>query len=272
RVALKRNSGVRLEEFKNRLRENLTKMRRQQAPAMQDVKLQFEAGDIVEQVMSFGSPTPVQVAVNGPNLAENRAYAEKVRQQLAQIPSLRDLQYEQSLDYPTIEVNVDRQLAGLSGVTAEDVGRALSPATLSSRFTTPLFWRDPKSGNGFQVQVEIPQAKMNSISQVEQIPVKAGDGTQILVQDVAQVRPGTMPGQIDRYNMTRVVSLTANVEGEDLGNVAKHIDAALKASGDPPRGAVVEVRGQVFPMRRMFGGLAGGKVYEGLTGGLIMAV
>src|SRR5712691_9268750 len=121
RVALKRDSAIRLEEFKNRLREKLPKMQRKKAPAMQEVKLQFEAGDIVEQVMSFGSPTPVQVAVNGPNLAENRAYAEKVRQQLAQIPTLRDLQYEQSLDYPTIEVNVDRELAGLSGVTAEEV-------------------------------------------------------------------------------------------------------------------------------------------------------
>jgi multidrug efflux pump subunit AcrB len=303
RVALKRNSGIRLEEFKNRLREKLPRMQRQQAPAMQDVKLQFEAGDIVEQVMSFGSPTPVQVTVNGPNLQENRAYAERVRQQLAKIPTLRDLQYEQSLDYPTIEVKVDRELAGLSNVTAEEVGRALAPATLSSRFTTPLFWRDPKSGNGYQVQVEIPQSKMNSISQVEQIPVKAADGTQILVQDVAQVRPGTTPGQVDRYNMKRMVSLTANIEGEDLGNVAKHIDAALSAVNKslwtaytspegqpgwkheitkevlyqkelpgPPKRLSIEVRGQVFPMRQMFGGLVGGKVYEGLTGGLILAV
>jgi multidrug efflux pump subunit AcrB len=69
-----------------------------------------------------------------------------------------------------------------------------------------------------------------------------------------------------------MVSLTANVEGEDLGNVAQRVDAALKAAGDPPRGALVEVRGQVFPMRQMFGALAGGRVFEGLTGGLIMAV
>src|SRR5260370_10066547 len=134
---------------------------------MEDVKLQFEAGDIVEQVMSFGSPTPVQVTVTGPNLQENRAYAEKVRQQLDQIPSLRDLQYEQSLEYPTIEVNVGRALAGLSGVTAEEVGRALAPATLSSRFTTPLSCRHPTSGVGYQVQLEVPQSRMNSISQRE---------------------------------------------------------------------------------------------------------
>src|SRR6516162_7786125 len=232
RVALKRDSGIRLEEFKNRLREKLPKMRRQQAPAMQDAKLQFEAGDIVEQVMSFGSPTPVQVTVNGTNLQENRAYAERIRQELGKMPALRDLQYEQSLDYPTIEVNVDRELAGLSGVTAEEVGRALAPATLSSRFTTPLFWRDPRTGVGYQVQVEVPQSRMNSLSQVEQIPVKATANGQLLVQDVAQVRPGTMPGEVDRYNMKRMVSLTANVEGEDLGNVARRIDQAVQAVGE----------------------------------------
>jgi multidrug efflux pump subunit AcrB len=307
RVALKRGSGIRLEEFKNRLRERLPEMKRQQAPAMKDVKLQFEAGDIVEQVMSFGSPTPVQVTVKGPKLADNRAYAEKLRQQLAQIPSLRDLQYEQSLDYPTIEVNVDRALAGLSGVTAEEVGRAVAPATLSSRFTTPLYWRDPKSGVGYQVQVEVPQSRMNSISQVEQIPIKSTADGQLLVQDVARVRPGTMPGEVDRYNMKRMVSLTANVEGEDLGNVARRIDRALQAvnrglwapqqgpngepgwkneitgnAGDiryqkdrpsePPTGMIVDVRGQIFPMRQMFGGLAGGPIGEGLTGGLVLAV
>src|SRR5260370_39724292 len=142
---------------------------------MEDVKLQFEAGDIVEQVMSFGSPTPVQVTVTGPNLQENRAYAEKVRQQLREIPTLRDLQYEQSLDYPTIEENVDRALAGLSGVTAEEVGRAHAPATLSSRFTTPLFWRDPKSGVGYQVQLEVRQSGMNSISQGQKVRSRPAD-------------------------------------------------------------------------------------------------
>jgi multidrug efflux pump subunit AcrB len=272
RVALNRDSGIRLEEFKNKLRDSLPKMQRTQFPAMKDVELQFESGDIVEQVMSFGSPTPVQVAIHGSNMADNRAYAEKVREHLSQIHSLNDLQYEQSLDYPTIEVNVDRMLAGLSGVTAEDVGRSLAPATLSSRFTTPLYWRDPKSGIGYQVQVEVPQSKMNSIREIEQVSVKSNGGSDILVQDVSQVRPGVMPGQVDRFNMRRMVSLTANVEGEDLGRVAKRIDQAIAAAGSPPKETIVETRGQVVPMRQMFGALAGGRVFEGLTGGLLMAV
>jgi multidrug efflux pump subunit AcrB len=276
RVALNRDSGLRVEEFKNRLREALPRLTpkgdRPHAPSMSGVKFQFEAGDIVEEVMSFGSPTPVEVTVNGPKLADNVAYAKKIWDQLSRIPSLRDLQYAQSLAYPTVEVNVDRARAGLSGVTAGDVGRALAPATLSSRFTTPLFWRDPKSGIGYQVQVEVQQSRMGSVREVEQMPVRTADGSHLRVEDVARVRRGTMPGQVDRYNMKRVVSLTANVVGEDLGRVAKRVDAALAAAGEPPEGAIVEVRGQVVPMRQMFGGLAGGRPLEGLTGGLMLAV
>ncbi len=272
RVALNRNSGIAIEDFKNRLREQLPKMKRNRAPAMDSVLLQFEAGDIVEQVMSFGSPTPIEVTVNGPKLADCVAYAAKVREQLATIPSLRDLQYGQSLAYPTVEVQVDRARAGLSGVSAEDVGRALAPATLSSRFTTPLYWRDPKTGVGYQVQVEVQQSQMTSIHDVEQMPVKMVNGTPLRVEDVARVRRGSMPGEIDRYNMKRMVSLTANVVGEDLGRVAGHIDEALAAAGKPPAATFVAVRGQVAPMRQMFGGLAGGGIFQGLTGGLMLAV
>ncbi len=272
RVALKRESGLRIDDFKNQLRAQLPKLKRQGYPSMEHVKLQFEAGDIVEEVMSFGAPTPIEVSINGPNLANNIAYAAKVREQLARIESLRDLQYGQSLAYPTVAVQVDRTRAGLSGVTAEQVGRSLAPATLSSRFTTPLFWRDPESGIGYQVQVEVPQAQMTSIRDVEQMPIKTVNGNTLRVEDVASVRRGTMPGEIDRYNMRRVVSLTANIVGEDLGTVARRIDEALQAAGEVPRGLIVEIRGQVVPMRRMFGALAGGRVFEGLTGGLILAV
>jgi multidrug efflux pump subunit AcrB len=291
RVALKRDSGIDIEDFKNQLREELPKMKRKRAPAMKDAQLLFEAGDLVEEVMSFGSPAPIEVTVTGKNLAANVAFARKVREQLAKIPALRDLQYGQALAYPTVEVIVDRERAGLSGVTAEQVGRALAPATLSSRFTTPLFWRDPKTGVGYQVQVEIPQAQMTSITDIEQMPVRVANGAVLRVEDVARVQRGTMPGQIDRYNMNRQVSLTANIVGEDLGTVARQIDEALKATGDPPLGVNVEVLGQVRPMRQMFGGLAGGarlpsgtpwdnwgdwlrfagEFFTGLTAGLLLA-
>jgi multidrug efflux pump subunit AcrB len=104
------------------------------------------------------------------------------------------------------------------------------------------------------------------------VPVRVVNGTVVRVEDVARVRRGTMPGQIDRYNMKRMVSLTGNIVGADLGEVARQLDEALKAAGEPPHGVTVEVLGQVRPLRQMFGALAGGEVFGGLTGGLILAV
>ena len=117
RVALKEGAGVPVEGLKARLRDVLS-------AEMPGVRFSFEPADIVSEVMSFGSPTPIEVAVTGPNLAEDREYAETLRRELARVPALRDLQYGQSLDYPTVNVELDRERAGLSGVSVAEVARA----------------------------------------------------------------------------------------------------------------------------------------------------
>src|SRR5262249_49311798 len=254
-------SGVRIEEFKERLRTRLPEVARQRPPAMKDVRLSFEAGDIVAQVMSFGSPTPVEGAVSGPKMDDKPAYAQKGFAELKKIPSLRDLQIAQSLDYPALVVELDRELLGRSGATVSDVAASLPPVTLSSRFISRNFWRDPKSGLGYQVQVQLAAERINSAEDVRVIPIsKPHNGGKLLLRDVAHVGEGTMPGQVDRYNMMRLISMTANGEGEDLGRVAGRIESALKAAGKAPTGVQVEVRGQVVPMREMFTGLAAGLV------------
>lgn len=246
------------EELKERLRNRLAK-------EMPKVRFSFEPSDIVNEVMSFGSATPVEIAVSGSNFADNRAYAEKIRLELAKIPTLRDLQVGQSLDYPTLQVNVDREKAGLSGLTPVDVSRALVTATSSSRFVMPNYWADPKSGIAYQVQVEIPRPVVRNPNGIEtvgsaedlgRIPLKRTEDGQVLIRDVASIEPGTMPGQFDRYNMRRQVTLTANISGTDLGTVSGQVREALKRAGSPPAGVLVETRGQIPPMQEMQTGLS----------------
>ena len=283
RVALKRGV-VRVEALKRKLRDQLPAHLQEWVTRkwiaegesvgwvqrrVQDLRLSFEPADIVNEVMSFGSPTPVEVVVSGPKMADNRVYADKVYKSLAGVRSLRDLQYGQALDYPTVDVTIDREKAAVTGVTSEEVARSLVAATSSSRFVVPNYWRDPGSGVGYQVQVEIPQALMRSATDVETVPVKTNSSsTPLLLRDVALVKEGTMPGALDRYNMRRLVSMTANIEGEDLGRVAGHIRealAAVKESLTPQaqehfKAVAVDVRGQVTPMQEMFRGLAFGLV------------
>jgi multidrug efflux pump subunit AcrB len=252
RVAMRPGAKIDIEGLKERLRTEL-------AAELPGVRLSFEPADIVSEVMSFGSPTPVDVAVTGPSLADDRAFAGKLRGELAAVPALRDLQYGQSLDYPTVNIEVDRERAGLAGVTADDVARSVVAATSSSRFVVPNYWPDPKSGIGYQVQVEIPYQAMDSLEQIETVPIaKPGSDRQLLLRDVAEVRPGTMPGEFDRYNMKRTVSLTANIAGADLGRVAGQVERAIGRAGAPPKGATVDIRGQIRPMEEILRGLGFG--------------
>ncbi len=201
RVALKHDSGQRIDDLKRRLREALPERLgawlRQRlrtigvaedriAERVADLRFSFEPADIVNEVMSFGSPTPIAVSIDGPDIAASRRHAEKVREQLARIESLRDLQYVQSLNYPTVEVAVDRQRAGKSKVTTDEVARAMVAYTSSSRFVMPNYWVDPASGTGYQVQVEVPPVQMDSLKEVELVTVKKTPGGHISLRDVAR--------------------------------------------------------------------------------------
>jgi multidrug efflux pump subunit AcrB len=256
------DAHIDVEQVKERLRARFGR-------ELPDLRCSFEPADIVNEVMSFGSPTPVEISISGPNFAESRQFAQKIHDELAGLPFLRDLQFGQSLDYPTIEVNVDREKAGFVGLTPADVSRSIVTATSSSRFVVPNYWADPKSGIAYQVQVEIPRPvvrsadgidTINSADDLGQIPLKRNGSGQVLVRDIAEIRSGTMPGQYDRYNMKRQVTLTANRSGVDLGTLTREVTAAVERAGQPPKGAKVEIRGQIPPMNEMTSGLSVGLI------------
>jgi multidrug efflux pump subunit AcrB len=213
----------------------------------------FEPGDMVSEVMSFGSPTPVEIVVASPNLADARAHALRIKAGMQKIPFLRDVQFQQELEYPTIPVEIDRERAGLSGMTAQQVADAVVVTTSSSRYVARNYWRDPKTGIDYQVEVVVPTPRMNSPEQVETVPLAIVDPElNLMVRDVAKVGKGVMPGEYDRSTMQRYLSITANVEGEDLGRAARQIEQAIADAGQPPKGVRVETRGQVAPMGQMF--------------------
>jgi len=232
------------------------------ASELPDVRVSFEPSDIVSRVMSFGSPTPIEVAVSGPSLAVNKEFADKIYTKLNGIPALRDVHFVQSLDFPTVDVNVNRERAGLLGVKVGDVTRSLVAATTSSRFTVPNYWADPGSGVSYQLQVQIPQAQTKSLDDVKNVPVTSSGGKNILLRNVASVTPGSAVGQYDRYNMARVVSITANIHGASLGEMAAQIAAIADISDKTkwPAKTTVAVRGQTVPLQQLLDGFRSGLV------------
>jgi multidrug efflux pump subunit AcrB len=250
-VALKPSATLRGPELKEKLRAEFAKN-------LKDTKVSFEAGDIVSEVFSFGSPTPIEVATQGPAMPANLEHAAKVLREISKIPELRDIQYAQPLDYPTLNVRIDRERAGQFGVTMLEVARSLVAATSSSRFIDPNYWRYPNSGNAFQIQVEIPQHRMSSAADVADIPVMTNREPRPSIGDLATIERGRTFGLVERYNMQRVVSLTANIHGKPLGDVMPAIEAAIKRAGTPPRGVTVNLRGQIPPLNETLGGLETG--------------
>jgi multidrug efflux pump subunit AcrB len=269
RVAFREGAGVQTELLKRRLRARF-------AEEFPQLRFSFEPSDIVSEVMSFGAAAPVEAAVRGGSLAENRDYALRLQAELQREPTLRDVQIVQSLEYPTVEVKIDRERAGLAGATADQISRSVLAATSSSRFVVPSYWPDPKSGIGYQVQVEIPQPALKSAADLGAIPVLKNESGAVLLRDVAELSTGKMPGEFDRYNMKRELSLTANIDGSDLGAAAARVEAAVRrvqqqddalkdeaerAGAQPKPGRITcELRGQIPPLKQMVSGLGAGLV------------
>ncbi|MBM3792987.1 MAG: efflux RND transporter permease subunit [Acidobacteria bacterium] len=251
RFALKDSVMLRGDAMKEKLRAALT-------CALPDVRIAFEEADIVGQVLSFGSPSKIEVAVQAPQIALARDHAIKVHRELTEIRELRDLQQVQALDYPSLDIKIDRDRAGQFGLTTSNVARSVMAATSSSRFVDANYWRDPVSGNGFQIQVEIPQHRTQSIDDLRELPVMNSGAARPLLGDVAEIKTGTTFGQVERYNMQRVVSYTADVVGVPLGAIAPRIRAAVAKAGEPPRGVTVALRGQIPLLEETLAGLERG--------------
>ncbi|HEV2423601.1 MAG TPA: efflux RND transporter permease subunit [Terriglobia bacterium] len=254
-VQLKKNSGIHVGALEERLRQALDR-------DLPDCAFTFEAADIVSQILDFGSPTPIEVGINGVHLSADHAYAEKLRAEMRLIAHLRDFHYGQPLEYPSLNVDIDRVRAGQLGLTVRQVAQSLETATWSSRFVSRNFWQDPNTGIGYQVQVEVPQAQMKSIDDIASIPlVDGGASNHPNLGDVAHLSYGSVAGEYDRYDMQRRLTLTANVEGEDLGRAADEVDAAIRRAGPPPRGVTVQVLGQIEPLRETLRSLALGVAF-----------
>jgi len=152
-----------------------------------------------------------------------------------------------------------------------DVVRSVVPATSSSRFTEPNYWRDPDSGNAFQIQVQLPQYRMQGIEELGDVPVMQNGRPEPRLTDIASLQPGSMPGVIERYNGQRVISLTANVHELTLGQAAQQLKATLAQLGAPPRGVSITLRGQIPTLEQTLSGLRTGLLLAVLVIFLLLA-
>ena len=229
-----------------RLEESLRQKLSERFPT---VRFSFEPGDIVSQVLNFGSATPLQVNITGTSLPDTRAVAERLMTKLRTLPMLRDVQIPLALDYPSLDVNIDRERAGQLGTTVDRIGRSLVVATSSSALIAPNFWVNPANGVPYRIALRVPENQVASPEDVRALPVMPDASSTTTVGDVATVREGKTLGEIDHYNSQRTIPVVANLAGRDLGGAAKAVEHAVADLGPLPRGVTITLRGQAEQMR-----------------------
>lgn len=249
-VSLSEHYDVNIDELKENLRARIGKV-------LPNIKLSFEPIELVDKIMSQGAATPIEVNVAAKDIREAERFARSIMKNMQGIDFLRDVQIAQPMAYPILKIDMDRERVGQMGVTPAQVARSLVAATSSSRFTDKNLWLDNTKGLAYQVQVQIPEYEMSSVDDVRNIPLQSGSLHPTLT-DVASISEETGPGQYDRSGPNRLVTITANLHQIDLGRAGRAVEKAIADAGAPPRGMVIDFKGQVRLLRETLTSLQGG--------------
>jgi multidrug efflux pump subunit AcrB len=255
-VQLKEERGKPTGDYISELREKLP----QQFPGVQFF---FQPADIVTQILNFGTPAPIDVAIMGNDQRANFVVGQKLASEIRHIPGAVDVHVQQAFDGPTLRMDVDRTRAQSVGLQAKDVAQNLLVSLSSSFQTSPAFWLDPKNGVSYSVAVQTPQYRMDTFQDLQNTPINGsttGAPAQILGNLVA-TSTTARPAVVSHYNVQPMINVYAAVSGSDLGAVSDEVLKRVKdITPQLPRGSHIVVRGQVQTMKSSFTGLGFGLV------------
>jgi multidrug efflux pump subunit AcrB len=227
------------------------------------VTFYFLPSDIVTQILNFGLPSPIDVQLEGSDIAANRKVANTILAQLQQVPGLVDLRIQQPDDNPVLTVTVDRTKAEQGGYTIRDVGGSLLNILSGSSQLTPMFFLNYQNGVNYNMVAQTPQYAISSLSSLENIPISSATAKQPeILADVSNITRGTEMPIISHYGIRRVLDIYGNIQGRDLGAVGKQIDKIVAVNEKSlPRGSFIRVRGQVETMKSSYIGLLSGLAF-----------
>ncbi|HYY31426.1 MAG TPA: efflux RND transporter permease subunit [Chthoniobacterales bacterium] len=221
------------------------------------VTFYFLPADIVTQILNFGLPAPIDVQIEGNDVVASEQIAEKIMAEMRQVPGLTDLRIQQPLDYPTLDVAVDRVKASQAGFTEQNVAASVLNALSGSFQITPMFFVNWKNGVDYNLVVQTPQYRFQSMNDLVNIPLNASNGTNLeILGDVASVKRGQEMGLITHYNIRRVIDIYGAPQDRDLGAVSQDVEKIVHANQKLlPRGTFISLRGQVQTMRSSYLGI-----------------
>ncbi len=244
-VSLKEDHRAGSYEYMQRVRQRL-------AAEMPEITAYFQSGGLVDAVLGLGMPAPIDVQVSGSNLAASYNMAQGLASRIRKISGVADTYIPQDIDYPALQLDVDRVRAQQLGLTQKEVVGNIITALTSNAMIAPSFWIDPKTGNDYMLTVQYPETQIRSFDDLRAIPVRGkGILESTRLDAVSNIRQIKSPTEVDHYELRRVIDIYVQPLGEDLGRIASAIDR-LTANTKMPSGVTVTLRGLVQGMRQSF--------------------
>ena len=234
--------------------EYMERLRRKLANDMPQLSAYFQAGGLVDSVVNQGLPAPLDIQVSDNDLSEGYNLARKIALQLKGSKRVSDVLIPQDIDYPGLELNIDRQQASLLGLSPKNVVDNVITALTSNGMIAPSYWIDPKSGNNYMLTVQYSNEKVGSMtmSDFRNIPLRAAKSAAYTpLQSVASIEHINTPTEVDHYQIRRVIDVFVMPKSEDLSRVNGEVEEMLKGL-ELPKNARVRVQGAVVGMNQSF--------------------
>jgi multidrug efflux pump subunit AcrB len=221
----------------------------------------FLPADMVSQILNFGVPAPIDLQIVGSDVQANRKYGNGLLARIRRIPGIADARIQQAFQQPTLNVNVDRSLAGLVGLSEKDAATAMQTTLSGSSQTSPTYWLNPKTGVSYPVSIQTPTDTLGTINGLKNIPVTSSGANTQLLGGLASIERTASNAVVSHYNVRPVIDIFATPQGRDLGGIAAEIRKLMEETAhEVPNGAGVALRGQVTTMtsayQQLFVGLA----------------
>jgi multidrug efflux pump subunit AcrB len=244
-VSLKEGHKVGSYEYMRRVREKLSE-------DVPELSTYFQAGGLVDSVVNMGLPAPIDIQVSGNDMHAAYKTASTLAQKIRGLNGVSDVLIPQDLDYPGIQLNVNREMAGRLGLSSREVVDNVITALTSNGMIAPSYWVDPKNGNNYMLTVQYPETQVKSMSDLEQIPLRAGKGLDTAeLSAVSDVKVINTPTEVDHFQLRRVIDVYVSPSSEDLGRLANQVDKVI-AETHPDENTRVVMRGSVEGMRQSF--------------------
>ncbi len=217
-----------------------------------EVSTYFQTGGLVDAVVNLGLPAPIDIQVSGNNLHDAYATATKLAGNIKALNGVSDVLIPQDLDYPGLQLNVNREMAGRLGLNSSEIVDNVITSLTSNGMIAPSYYVDPKTGNNYLLTVQFPETQVKSLTDFQQIPVRSHDGAQTAnLGAVTDIKSINTPTEVDHYQLRRVIDIYVSPSGQDLGGLAKRVDKVI-ADSKVPENLNVTMRGSVEGMRKSF--------------------